>query len=156
MFLKQSYCQGQRVILYIFFFLRFCNANNSDNIKHIFFYISSITYFRLKEIRERKTGTRGDVSTKSVSNFGNERIFSLSEEDIGDKLSRIVPELGENLTLPKAILFPGLEGFARVLKSLAEKLADARTVQYLPDGQNTSVATIVLSLVPVRTRIFFL
>lgn len=70
----------------------------------------------MREIQEGKTGGRGDADPKYEASSEAEPISKSSDEDLGDKLLRAVPELDENSTLPKAVRFPGVEGFTGALE----------------------------------------
>lgn len=81
----------------------------------------------------------------------------LSPEELNDKQRvQVIPEFDEQSTLIKIILFPGIEGFVRTFKNLARRLDNAVAVEYMADGESTSVARIVEILIPVRLSFLFL
>lgn len=78
-------------------------------------------------------------------------VFKLSPEELNDKQHvKVIPEFDKQSTLIKIILFPGIEGLVRTFKNLARRLDNAVPLQYMPDGESTSVAKIVEGLIPVR------
>lgn len=113
-------------------------------------------FFRLKEIEEEKSGVQCDEK-KLPSKFGMEMIFRLLEEESNSKVPCVpMPSKpGDRSTYPKIVLFPGIEGFAKIFKSLASHLKHVTTVQYILDGETTSVIKIVEYLAPVSSCLSF-
>lgn len=94
---------------------------------------------------------------KPEKSFGIEMIFRAIGEDAEFDLSEMIMDTKVDSTskAPKIFMIPGIEGFAKLLRPLAQNLeVHATCLQFDQDAKFTSLQGFAESLVPVSIRVF--
>ncbi|KAJ8982149.1 hypothetical protein NQ317_011295, partial [Molorchus minor] len=110
----------------------------------------TMTLARLKEMHEAKAG-QAKTENKGPTFLGLEDVIKVVDLDADccEPYMRLKSNMQQDSSVPKVLLFPGLEGIAKVYDNFAKRLnAETIGMQFMYDCREQSITEMAQSLLP--------